>query len=163
MEAWRTARIAELIDEFGEEQLMEWHGTEAPEALWDTLLDFSDEVLVDRFSQIDDLVSRVLGGGVANRWLTRLRPTEQWMAERLGQPVRSRRLFGALLRSNSIEAADGIKKAGGRSSTTAGPGVASSAYKAPALQPSTRALTSALSPAPPETAMPRAPLSAFLP
>jgi hypothetical protein len=33
--------------------------------------------------QVDDLVSRVLGGGVANRWLTRLKPTEQWLSQRL--------------------------------------------------------------------------------
>ena len=32
---------------------------------------------------MDDLVSRVLGGGVANRWLTRLKPTEQWLSQRL--------------------------------------------------------------------------------
>jgi hypothetical protein len=32
---------------------------------------------------VDDLVSRVLGGGVANRWLTRLKPTDQWLAQRL--------------------------------------------------------------------------------
>jgi hypothetical protein len=34
---------------------------------WDVLLDFADYVLSGRFSQIDDIVSRVLGGGVANR------------------------------------------------------------------------------------------------
>ena len=67
VEAWRTARIAELLDEFGEDNLMAWHGVESSEELWEVLLDFSDEVLVDRFSKIDDLVSRVLGGGVANR------------------------------------------------------------------------------------------------
>ena len=101
VEAWRTARVAQLIDEFGEDQLMEWHSCARREELWDILLDYSDEVLVDRFSMVDDLVSRVLGGGISNRWLTRLRPTEQWMVERrsrlLGKPIRSRRLFGALL------------------------------------------------------------------
>ena len=31
---------------------------------------------------MDDVVSRVLGGGVANRWLTRLKPTQVWASER---------------------------------------------------------------------------------
>ena len=43
------------------------------------------QVLVERFSLTDDVVSRVLGGGVANRWLTRLRPTDEWLAGRLAR------------------------------------------------------------------------------
>ncbi len=45
------------------------------------LLDFADYVLEERFAKVDDVVSRVLGGGVANRWLSRLRPTDRWMDE----------------------------------------------------------------------------------
>ena len=44
-----------------------------------------------RFSKVDDVVSRVLGGGVANRWLTRLRPTERWMNDRLSPMAGSAR------------------------------------------------------------------------
>ena len=40
VEAWRTARIAELLDEFGEDNLMAWHGVESSEELWEVLLDF---------------------------------------------------------------------------------------------------------------------------
>ena len=46
------------------------------------LLSHADNVLEMRFSLTDDVVSRVLGGGVANRWLTRLRPTDLWMEAR---------------------------------------------------------------------------------
>ena len=31
--------------------------------------------------QVDDVVSRVLGGGVANRWLGRLRPVAKWLED----------------------------------------------------------------------------------
>ena len=31
---------------------------------------------------MDDYVSRVLGGGVNNRWTTRLKPTEDWLKGR---------------------------------------------------------------------------------
>jgi len=79
VEAWRAARVAKLIAEFGTKNLMTWHGAETREEAWDALLEYSDEVLHERFSKVDDVVSRVLGGGVANRWLTRLKPVEEWM------------------------------------------------------------------------------------
>ena len=82
VEAARSARVAALLDKFGADQIARWEGVDTREAAWDTLLQFSDEVLVDRFSAIDDLVSRVLGGGVANRYQTRLLPTARWMRRR---------------------------------------------------------------------------------
>ena len=82
VEAARSARVAALLDKFGADQIARWEGVDTREAAWDTLLQFSDEVLVDRFSAIDDLVSRVLGGGVANRYQTRLLPTSRWMRRR---------------------------------------------------------------------------------
>jgi len=78
-EAWRTARAAQLIQKYGSDKLMGWHEVGSREEAWDVLLEFADYVLSGRFSQVDDVVSRVLGGGVANRWLMRLRPTDQWM------------------------------------------------------------------------------------
>ena len=33
-------------------------------------------------SQVDDLVSRVLGGGVRERWGGRLEPVRSWVSER---------------------------------------------------------------------------------
>ncbi|KAH8085634.1 hypothetical protein JL720_7626 [Aureococcus anophagefferens] len=82
VEAARSARVAALLDKFGADQIARWEGVDTREAAWDALLRFSDEVLVDRFSAIDDLVSRVLGGGVANRYQTRLLPTARWMRRR---------------------------------------------------------------------------------
>jgi len=84
-EAWRTARVAQLLEEYGTEALMEWHDVSTREEAWDVLLSYADNVLVERFSLTDDVVSRVLGGGVANRWLTRLRPTDEWLAGRLAR------------------------------------------------------------------------------
>jgi len=81
-EAWRAARVAELVEKYGTASFMEWHGCETATDAWDVLLDFADYTLSERFSQIDDVVSRVLGGGVANRWLGRLRPVEQYISER---------------------------------------------------------------------------------
>jgi len=83
VEAWRTARTAQLIDTFGVDNLMAWHGCGSREEVWEMLLSHADHILVERFSQTDDVVSRVLGGGVANRWLTRLRPTYGWLSRLL--------------------------------------------------------------------------------
>jgi len=89
MEAWRTARVAQLIDKFGIDSLMTWHACESREEAWEVVLDHADHVLEERFSKTDDVVSRVLGGGVSNRWVTRLRPTKSWMADYLesGEPT----------------------------------------------------------------------------
>lgn len=80
-EAWRTARAAQLIAKYSSDNLMTWHDKKSREEAWDVLLEFADYVLSQRFSQVDDVVSRVLGGGVANRWLMRLRPTDQWLRQ----------------------------------------------------------------------------------
>jgi hypothetical protein len=82
VEAWRTARIARLIEQFGIESIMRWEGADNVVEVWNSLLAFGDEVLTERFSAVDDLVSRVLGGGVANRYETRLKPTVKWLDNR---------------------------------------------------------------------------------
>jgi len=81
-EAWRAARVAQLVDEFPSASIATWHEKETREEAWELLLQFADYTLTERFSKVDDVVSRVLGGGVANRWLTRLRPTDTWLAKR---------------------------------------------------------------------------------
>jgi len=81
-EAWRAARAAQLLEKYGSAALMKWHGVGSREEAWEVLLAHADHVLEERFSLTDDVVSRVLGGGVANRWLTRLRPTDAWMQAR---------------------------------------------------------------------------------
>lgn len=82
VEAWRTCRVAQLLERYGVDNLQLWHDVESEEAVWEELLTFADHVLVERFSTMDDVVSRVLGGGVANRWLTRLRPSYDWCVKR---------------------------------------------------------------------------------
>eukprot|EP00239_Pterosperma_sp_CCMP1384_P005050 CAMPEP_0197848848 /NCGR_PEP_ID=MMETSP1438-20131217/10215_1 /TAXON_ID=1461541 /ORGANISM="Pterosperma sp., Strain CCMP1384" /LENGTH=945 /DNA_ID=CAMNT_0043461277 /DNA_START=270 /DNA_END=3107 /DNA_ORIENTATION=- len=79
LEAQRTVRVAQLLQRFGVAQIMCWHGCDTQEDAWEHLLHYSDEILLERFGRVEDLVSRVLGGGVGNRWLTRLRPAAVWM------------------------------------------------------------------------------------
>jgi ATP-dependent exoDNAse (exonuclease V) alpha subunit len=67
IDAIRAAKIAELLDEFDAGNIREWHGLHSTEAVWQLLLEFSDEVLIDRFGMVDDLVSRVLGGSIRNQ------------------------------------------------------------------------------------------------
>jgi hypothetical protein len=45
MEAWRTARVAQLIEKFGLDSLMTWHTCESREAVWDVMLEHADHVL----------------------------------------------------------------------------------------------------------------------
>ena len=81
-EAWRAARVARLLDDFGTDNIMRWHGLASREEVWELLLAHADHVLEERFSQVDDLVSRVLGGGVRERWGGRLEPVHSWVSER---------------------------------------------------------------------------------
>ena len=81
-EAWRAARVARLLDDFGTDNIMRWHGLSSREEVWELLLAHADHVLEERFSQVDDLVSRVLGGGVRERWGGRLEPVHSWVSER---------------------------------------------------------------------------------
>ena len=81
-EAWRAARVARLLEDFGTENIMRWHGLTSREEVWELLLAHADHTLEERFSRVDDLVSRVLGGGVRERWGGRLEPVQSWVGER---------------------------------------------------------------------------------
>ena len=81
-EAWRAARVARLLEDFGTENIMRWHGLTSREEVWELLLAHADHTLEERFSRVDDLVSRVLGGGVRQRWGGRLEPVQRWVSER---------------------------------------------------------------------------------
>mmetsp|Transcript_53042 Transcript_53042/g.68013 ORF Transcript_53042/g.68013 Transcript_53042/m.68013 type:complete len:213 (+) Transcript_53042:73-711(+) len=83
VEAWRDVRIAQICEEFGMCNLMKWHQAETHEEVWDCLLAYSDEVLVDRFSMLNDTVSRVLNGGVVDRWNQRIMTSYNWMKDRM--------------------------------------------------------------------------------
>jgi len=49
-EAWRSARAAQLLEKYGEDALMTWHGVDSREGAWEVLLGYADEVLEARFS-----------------------------------------------------------------------------------------------------------------
>lgn len=83
VQAWVVTRIAQLVEKYGIENIMQWHGCSTEAEVFDELLDYAYEVLDERFSKTDDVVSRVLGGGVGNRWLTRMRPSQLWLEKRV--------------------------------------------------------------------------------
>jgi hypothetical protein len=95
VEAWRTVRIAELLEDFGEGDVAAWAGAETREGAWSSLLDYADDILIGRFSRVDDRVERVLGGGVENRFETRLEPIADWVLERGSFAQRDFFLFSA--------------------------------------------------------------------
>jgi predicted secreted protein len=51
-EAWVCLRSAQLLSKYGVESLMTWHDAPTREAAWDVLLDYGEQVLQDRFSQV---------------------------------------------------------------------------------------------------------------
>jgi hypothetical protein len=54
---------------------------------------------------VDDVVSRVLGGGVANRWLTRLKPIQLWAAARAPAAAAAAAAFDATATAAEAETA----------------------------------------------------------
>mmetsp|Transcript_38719 Transcript_38719/g.51024 ORF Transcript_38719/g.51024 Transcript_38719/m.51024 type:complete len:550 (-) Transcript_38719:300-1949(-) len=76
--AWAMARCMMLIENHGMELLAATYESDKEEEIFQHLIDFATTTL-KRFSTIDDKTSRVLGGGVANRWATRLRPVYSFM------------------------------------------------------------------------------------
>jgi hypothetical protein len=78
---WMACRLLMILDQFGVEMLMKTHNVESEAELFDILIDYGRTSL-DRFSSVKDTTSRVLGGGVGNRWATRLRPVVQFLQEK---------------------------------------------------------------------------------
>ncbi|CAM9847581.1 unnamed protein product [Chrysoparadoxa australica] len=78
--AWVICRCAMLLEKFGNNLLMEAHGFSTEEEVFDELFSYARTTL-ERFNRMSDTTSRVLGGGVGNRWSTRLRPVAQFMQE----------------------------------------------------------------------------------
>mmetsp|Transcript_30217 Transcript_30217/g.39830 ORF Transcript_30217/g.39830 Transcript_30217/m.39830 type:complete len:511 (+) Transcript_30217:205-1737(+) len=76
--AWAMVRCMMLIENHGMEVLASAYNTEDEVEIFDHLVDFARTTL-QRFSTIEDKTSRVLGGGVANRWGTRLRPAYSFL------------------------------------------------------------------------------------
>lgn len=85
--AWAVARLLILLFEFDTDVLLEAHGVATEDELCDALLDYAKEVL-GRFSSTTDMTSRVLQGGVANRWETRLRPVAKFLRPRSEETLR---------------------------------------------------------------------------
>ncbi len=92
--AWAVARLLILLQEFDTAVLLEAHGVTTEEALVDAMLGYAKETL-GRFSSTTDLTSRVLQGGVADRWETRLRPVASFLRGRKEEglcPIKTRLL-----------------------------------------------------------------------
>jgi len=76
--AWAVARLLILLTAFPTTVLMEAHNVTTEDALCDVLLDYSRETLT-RFASTKDTTARVLQGGVANRWETRLKTVDRFL------------------------------------------------------------------------------------
>lgn len=76
--AWAVARLLILLTAFPTTVLMEAHDVTTEDALCDVLLDYSRETLT-RFESTKDTTARVLQGGVANRWETRLKTVDRFL------------------------------------------------------------------------------------
>jgi hypothetical protein len=79
--AWAVARLLILLSEFPTDVLLDAHGVTTEDELCDALLGYARETL-GRFSSTKDMTSRVLQGGVADRWETRLRPVASFLRGR---------------------------------------------------------------------------------
>ncbi|CAM9329247.1 unnamed protein product, partial [Pylaiella littoralis] len=71
--AWVVVRCMDLLDRYGVDVIMKAHSVDTEEAVFDILLNYGRQTL-DRFSSVVDSTSRVLGGGLGNRLITRLQP-----------------------------------------------------------------------------------------
>mmetsp|Transcript_30027 Transcript_30027/g.49070 ORF Transcript_30027/g.49070 Transcript_30027/m.49070 type:complete len:474 (+) Transcript_30027:61-1482(+) len=76
--AWATGRLLMLAWEHDLEIMADAHGVEGERALCGVLLDYA-RVTLRRFSGVSDTTTRVLSGGVANRWETRLKPVHDFL------------------------------------------------------------------------------------
>jgi len=89
--AWAVARCGMLILRHGMDLLHRIYDSEDHEIVYENLLEFARTAL-DRFSGVEDKTARILGGGVTNRWLTRLKPVVDEMEDLLHH-VDSRGIF----------------------------------------------------------------------
>ncbi len=76
--AWAVARLLILLTAFPTTVLMEAHNVTTEDALCDVLLGYARETLT-RFASTSDTTARVLQGGVANRWQTRLKTVDKFL------------------------------------------------------------------------------------
>jgi hypothetical protein len=76
--AWAIAQILVLMKEKGVDLMSEAHGVETEDELVEQMLSVARTTL-ERFSSIEDTTSRVLGGGVSNRYNERLIPVAEGM------------------------------------------------------------------------------------
>ena len=76
--SWAVAQILVLMKEQGVDVMTEAHSAETDDELVEQMLDVARQTL-ERFSSIEDTTTRVLGGGVSNRYNTRLIPVQEGM------------------------------------------------------------------------------------
>lgn len=76
--AWAVAQILVLMKEMGVDLMTEAHSADTDDELAEQMLGVARQTL-ERFSSVEDTTTRVLGGGVSNRYKTRLIPVQQGM------------------------------------------------------------------------------------
>jgi len=75
---WAVARLLMLVWEHDLEIIKDAHGVETDLEAAKILLDYA-RVTLRRFSGVSDTTTRVLSGGVANRWEKRLKPVDDFL------------------------------------------------------------------------------------
>lgn len=76
--AWAVAQILVLMKEKGVDVMTAAHSAETDDELVEQMLSVARQTL-ERFSSVEDTTTRVLGGGVSNRFHTRLLPVQEGM------------------------------------------------------------------------------------
>eukprot|EP00922_Rhytidocystis_sp_ex-Travisia-forbesii_P045762 GHVS01068282.1.p1 GENE.GHVS01068282.1~~GHVS01068282.1.p1 ORF type:complete len:304 (-),score=44.46 GHVS01068282.1:166-1077(-) len=76
--AWAVGRVLLLLWQHDLAVIKHAHNAEQDETVVDILLAYARKSL-NRFSTIQDTTGRVLGGGVANRWMTRLKNVDSFL------------------------------------------------------------------------------------
>mmetsp|Transcript_41194 Transcript_41194/g.60723 ORF Transcript_41194/g.60723 Transcript_41194/m.60723 type:complete len:563 (+) Transcript_41194:82-1770(+) len=105
--AWAMARCLMLIENHGMETIAGALGyrPDQEEEIFDDLIQFADKTL-RRFSTVQDKTSRVLGGGVASRWASRLRPVKTFLSDNPainGSPDAKAQMYARFLKRAEVD------------------------------------------------------------
>ncbi|CAN0038836.1 unnamed protein product, partial [Discosporangium mesarthrocarpum] len=98
---WAVARLLLVLWEHDQEVIRHAHGLSTDDEVCEMLLDYAKKSL-QRFDTVRDTTGRVLGGGVANRWNTRLKVAHNYLQS---QP-RPGQMEGRLIKMAGLKYSD---------------------------------------------------------